>query len=205
MSNNVVPGTAAPAGVDPASLIPASHIPGALDKIAQAGANPGMLNILRSMQAQIDAMMNGVAAQEMPDVVVVNPGGRLVEITGESSVEYLAKPGFRKATPEEEANYRKAMLRQTPEYLRRMEKKRLQDEAAMYDELERDDTISGKSNEDLLRATVTEAQKTGAMEPGTLPAQTPVQTPENTPPATNDTPEPPKRGKAAKSGEVKES
>jgi hypothetical protein len=128
------------------------------------------------MQAQINALMGGQQVEyNAPDVVMVNPGGRLVEVTGELANEYLSKPGFRKATEEEEINYRKAMLRQTPQYLRRLEKKRLQDEASYLDELELEDASgSAVSNDTLLRTKVTDAQKTGALEPADMPPADPA-------------------------------
>jgi|GEM_PF-6638371 len=166
MAASSVPGTVEPT-VDPATIIPAAHIPSAAAAVQQNGGqnNPNVLAMIEQMRKQLDALAGNAGGAEMGDVVLVNPYGRIVEVSGELSTEYMGKVGFRRATPDEEAGYRKAILRQTPEYLRRQEKKRLQEERAMLDELENEDVAGGASNEDLMRATVTDAQKTGAPAP----------------------------------------
>lgn len=172
-----------PAGTDPASLIPAAHLPQAAAVAAQnAKNNPNMLEMLQQMQRQINSLMGVHEEQNLADVVLVNPGGRLVEVSGKQAIEYLGKPGFRKATPDEEANYRKAIIRQTPQYLRKLEKKRLFEEKRLLDEIEAEDASDNVSIESLLRAPVTDAQRTGAPEPNDV-AKALAQ---STPP-TNDT------------------
>lgn len=153
---------------NPASLIPAAHIPSA---IAAAGNNQGVLAQLQSLQAQLNALMGIQSQQNLADVILVNEYGRIVEVDGKTAMELLSKPGFRRATTDEEERYRKAILRQTPAYLRRMEAKRLQDEKAILDELELEDAagVTAVNPEDLLRAPVTDAQKSGTPAPAAVP------------------------------------
>lgn len=188
---------------DPTSLIPAAHLPQAAAAVAQnAKNNPNMLEMLQQMQRQINALMGVHEEQNLDDVVLVNPGGRLVEVSGKQAIEYLSKPGFRKATADEETNYRKAILRQTPQYLRKLEKKRLLEEKQLLDEIEAEDASDNISVEELLRAPVTDAQKTGAPEPKAVldsitdaatGAQTSAQDSQNTQPTADGTPKPPSR------------
>lgn len=166
MATSSVPG-ATDSSVDPLSIIPAANIPAAAAAVQQAGGqnNPQVMQMIDAMRKQLDALAGNVVADQLGDVVLVNPHGRIVEVSGELATEYMGKVGFRKATPDEEANYRKAILRQTPEYLRRQEIKRLQAEKAMLDELEAEDAGSAVSNDELLRAPVTDSQRTGAPAP----------------------------------------
>ncbi len=153
---------------DPISLIPAAHLETAAQSVASHGANnPNVTTILQGLQAQINSLMGQQIQKDLPDIILVNPSGRVVAVSGRNSAEYLAKAGFRKATPEEEANYQKAILRQTQEFLRRMERKRLVDEKKFMDELEKEDAVAEntESVKDLQRTTITDAQKTGALEP----------------------------------------
>lgn len=152
---------------DPISLIPAAHLGTAAQSVANQPANPNVTTILQGLQAQINSLMGQQIQQDLPDVTLVNPSGRVVAVAGRNSAEYLAKAGFRKATPEEEANYQRAILRQTQEFLKRMERKRLVDEKKFMDELEKEGEIedASTSTKDLQRATITDAQKTGALEP----------------------------------------
>lgn len=149
---------------NPIANIPAAHLPAAVTVASQNGANVD--SILKGLQDQINSL-KGVQSQEvLPDVVLVNPSGRVVAVSGRNSAEYLAKAGFRKATPEEEANYKRAVLRQSQEFLKRVERKRLVDEKHFLDDLESDGELeSTVSTEALLRTKVTDAQKTGALEP----------------------------------------
>ncbi len=145
---------------NPASLIPAAH----LDVAAQN--NPNIMSIVQDLQNQINKFTGQVIQEELPDVILVNPSGRIVAVSGRNSAEYLSKAGFRKATPDEEASYNKAILLQTQEFLRRLERKRIVDEKLFMDELEKEGLIDEPvSTESLLRAKVTDAQKTGALEP----------------------------------------
>jgi hypothetical protein len=162
---NVVPGTEA-SNVDPASLIPAAHLPAAAETIGnrtQGGkSNPRDMQLLNSLQAQLNTLMGNASGASYTDLIMVNPHGRIVEISGDMVEEHLAKPGFRKATSEEEANYRRAIIRQTPEYLRRREKKRLQEQAELLDSIEEEDANEDVSTESLLRAPIADGQLTGA-------------------------------------------
>ncbi len=154
--------------VDPTTLIPAAHLPQAVSSVAsQSTNNPNVTTILQGLQAQINALMGQQIKEQLPDVILVNPSGRVVAVSGRNSAEYLSKPGFRKATETEEANYHKAILRQTQEFLRRLERKRLLDEKNFMDALEKEGEIveSEQTTKDLQRTTVTDAQKTGALEP----------------------------------------
>lgn len=168
MATSSVPGTVEPT-IDPTTIIPAAHIPAAAATVQQSGGqnNPNVLAMIEQMRKQLDALAGNSGGSDMGDVVLVNPYGRIVEVSGELATEYMGKVGFRRATPDEEAGYRKAILRQTPEYLRRQEIKRLREERAMLDEIEAEDAAGSTSNEDLMRATVTDAQKTGAPAPAT--------------------------------------
>ena len=153
---------------NPANLIPAAHLPQAASTLASSGTNnQQVLSMLRQIQEQINALSGQVNAQDqLPDVVMVNPGGRIVEVSGKQAVEYLAKPGYRRANEQEEINFRKAILRQTPEFLKRLERKRLSDEKKFMDELEAEDALNDPTTlEQLLKTNVTEAQKTGALTP----------------------------------------
>ncbi len=174
---------------DPTNLIPAAHLPQAAAAVAQnAKNNPDMLQMLQAMQRQINSLMGVQEEQNLADVVLVNPGGRVVEVSGKQAVEYLSKAGFRKATPEEETNYRRAMIRQTPEYLRRLEKKRLIEEKQLLDEIDAEDAADSVSIDSLLRAPVTDAQKTGAPEPKAIAdALAQAQTASNTQNTTSNT------------------
>ncbi len=179
--------------VNPVSLIPSAHLPAATAAAAQGGNT----ELLKTLQAQLNYLMGNTSTVDLSDIVVVNPTGRIVEITGEMATEYLARPGFRKATPEEEESYRKAMIRQMPEYLRRQEKKRLQAEASMLDYLDDEDTeiTPTVAKKDPLQTVVTDAQKTGALTPEQV-AQLPDNTVTEAPTATatsTDTPVPPSR------------
>lgn len=204
-----------PSNVNPsaANLIPAAHIPQAM---AAAGntKNPNVMAQLQAMQQQLSALMGLQSQEDMADVVLVNASGRIVEVDGKTAMELLSKPGFRKATEEEETRYRKAILLQTPAYLRRMEKKRLQDEQALLDELEAEEaSTDGASVEDLLKAPVTDAQKSGTPAPVAPATPAPAAQSQNTTQSTqtaNDTntntsadestPKPPsRRAKAAQS------
>lgn len=191
-----------------ANLIPAAHMPSAMSAAATSN-NPGVLQQLKAMQAQLNALIGGEQQGNMPDAILVNSAGRLVEVDGKTAVELLSKPGFRKATPDEEARYRRAILRQTPQYLRRMEQKRLAEEAKILDELEAEDADDGISLEDLLTVPVTTAQASGTPAPAAAaPAITdaPANNTETATPAPNDskqttdenqgsTPKPPSRRK----------
>lgn len=153
---------------NPASLIPAAHLPQVANALATSGSNnQQVLSMLRQIQEQINAISGQVSAgDQMPDVVMVNPVGRIVEVNGKQAVEYLAKPGYRKANEQEEINYRKAILRQTPEFLKRLEAKRISDEKKFMDQLEAEDALNDPTTlEQLLSTNVTDAQKTGALEP----------------------------------------
>jgi hypothetical protein len=179
--NNVVPGTVDPS-VDPVSTIPAANLAAAAQTVGGGAAqgNPRDVALLQSIQAQLNQLMGKATGQSQTDLVMVNPGGRIVEISGEMVDEYLGKAGFRKATDEEEANYRKAILRSMPEYLRRREKKRLQEQAALLDSLEEEDDFENVSTDDLQRAPVNPGQLTGAPAARTQPAPAAATTPPST-------------------------
>jgi hypothetical protein len=161
-----------------AGLLPAAHMPNA---IAAAGSNPNIAEQLKAMQAQLNALLGMQNQEDLADVVLVNESGRIVEVDGKAAMELLSKPGFRRASTEEEERYRKAILRQTPMYLRRMEKKRLQEEKALLDELEAEEDAA-ESTDDLLRAPVTDSQKSGTPAPVSTPKvqSTPVNQPTQT-------------------------
>lgn len=150
-----------------AGLIPAAHMPNA---IATAGNsnNPNIAEQLKAMQTQLNALMGLQSQENLADVILVNESGRIVEVDGKTAMELLSKPGFRRASTEEESRYRKAILRQTPAFLRRMESKRLQDEKAILDELEAEEDTA-ESTDDLLRAPVTDSQKSGTPAPAAAP------------------------------------
>ncbi len=152
---------------NPTSLIPAAHLPVAVNTIANTQSNnPNITSLIQDLQNQINKITGQVIQEELPDVILVNPSGRVVAVSGRNSAEYLSKAGFRKATPAEEDNYNKAVMIQTQEFLRRLERKRIVDEKLFMDELEKEGLIDEPvSTESLLRATVTDAQKTGALEP----------------------------------------
>ncbi len=107
------------------------------------------------------------------------PAAHLPVIT--QATELLSKPGFRKATEQEEINFRKAVLLQTPSVLRKLESKRLKEEADFLKGLEADDDFSAENTnvEDLLHAPVTDAQKTGALTPEQVATMNQGQTPDN--------------------------
>lgn len=162
-----VPGTVDPT-VDPLSVIPKAHLGTALDaaknRVKNGNSGQQDTQLLTALQ-QVIALLTGGGDEQREDVVMVNPHGRIIEVSGQYVDEWINKPGFRAATPEETDNYRKAMLRQTAEYLRRREAKRLADQKRLMDDLENDEDDSNVSTEDLMRAKVTDAQKTGALSP----------------------------------------
>lgn len=176
------------------SLIPTGQLNAVTQNVASNGTNnPNVSSVLKSLQDQINTLMGQQITEELPDVVLVNPGGRIVAVSGRNSAEYLAKAGFRKATPEEEAAHNKATLYQTQEFLKRMEAKRIRDEKNFIDNLENEGELEKAVNPtSLLRTTVTNAQKTGALEPSEvakLNASVPTPTVPTDPSATlsNDT------------------
>lgn len=152
--------------VDPVSIIPAGQLPAAAAAVQSRRQNgpsdPRDVQLLQSIQNQLSALMGKAVAGQQPDLVVVNPHGRVVEISGSMVSEYLAKPGFRKASKDEETNYRKAILRQMPDYLIRREKKRLQEQAKLLDNLEAEDDLDNTSLDELQRAPVVDGQLTNA-------------------------------------------
>ena len=104
-----------PSNTDPsaANLIPAAHIPQAMPAAGNT-KNPNVMAQLQVMQQQLSALMGIQSQEDMADVVLVNSSGRMVEVDGKSAMELLSKPGFRKATADEETRYRRAILLQTP-------------------------------------------------------------------------------------------
>lgn len=187
---------------NPASLIPTAHLPQVTQNVVNTAStqpnNPNIVSLIQDLQNQINKINGQVVQEELPDVILVNPSGRVVAVSGRNSAEYLSKAGFRKATPEEEAGYNKAILYQTQEYLRRMERKRIVDEKLFMDGLEKEGLIvEPESNESLLRTTITDAQKTGALEPSEvqklnadslIPKQTEVLTETQTTPQSSTPP-----------------
>jgi hypothetical protein len=197
-SKSTNPGTVDPSA-DPATLIPAANMGAAAAALAaRSKVDPNVQRQIDALQAQLTALAGGIQRNAQPDLVMVNPHGRIVEVTGKMVSEYLAKPGFRKATEEEEANYRKALVRQTPEYLRRRESKRLKAQKAILDEIEKEDEEDDKSIEELQRAPVTNGQLTNAPAPKAAPSKT-VTPPADRPPSeTGDAAAPRPRSRKAK-------
>lgn len=202
-SNNVVPGEVDPT-VDPLSIIPQAHlgtvVSAAQNRIKSGGNSASDKQLLNVLQQAI-ALLTGNGSEKRDDVVMVNPHGRIIEVAGEFVDEWINKPGFRAATPEEVERYRTAMLRQTAEYLQRREAKRIADQKKLMLELENEEESSGLSDEDLVRANVTDAQKTGALSPEQVRQLNRTQETANTPPSkdseTKTSPkdkQPPKRG-----------
>jgi hypothetical protein len=75
---------------------------------------------------------------ELPDVVLVNPGGRVVEVTGEMAEKLLLENGYRRATEKEAVSVEDYKKRTHPEILRRAELRRVRARRAEVDALEKE-------------------------------------------------------------------
>lgn len=80
----------------------------------------------------------GYAAAEvdLPDVVLMNPGGRVVEVPGELAEKLLFENGYRRATETEAAPIAEYRKRTHPEILKRAEIRRVREQRHSVDELE---------------------------------------------------------------------
>lgn len=76
--------------------------------------------------------------EDLPDVVLVNPGGRVIEVTGAMAQDLLMQMGYRRASEQEAASYEDMKKRNHPELLKRAEMRRVREERARLDALERE-------------------------------------------------------------------
>lgn len=88
---------------------------------------------------------------DLPDMVLVNPGGRVIEVPGELGQELLLQMGYRRATEAEAKQIDDYKKRTHPEILKRAEVKRVRAQRQAVDELERElagETDSPDANEE---------------------------------------------------------
>jgi hypothetical protein len=91
---------------------------------------------------------------DLPDVVLVNPGGRVVEVTGELAEKLMLENGYRRATENEAKSIEDYKKRTNPEILKRQELRRVRAERTLADQIEKelaaeeDAANASDSNED---------------------------------------------------------
>jgi hypothetical protein len=74
-----------------------------------------------------------LAQDELDDMILVNPGGRVIAVTGEHGQDLLADGGFRVASAAEAKTYNDQILSTMPEVLRRQEQQRKDAEVKVAD------------------------------------------------------------------------